>query len=171
MSTPTPANQPSLALAAPAYFTSRGIAKFCWCDVLTNMFEPTAAQLNAATDLSPAVGGSDGWDQESETLTATPLNDRKDKQVAGPISYSDSSLELYASLADEAALTLMPQDDYGYITRYPKGFGTGKPLDIFKVRVAVATRLMEIQGSDVDRLRFQYSIEDSIIGLEVPATA
>ena len=141
MTTPAPANQPTLALAAPAYYTSRGIAKFCWLDVLTNMLEPTAAELNAATDLSPAVGNSDGWDQESETLTATPLNDRKDKQIAGPISYSDSSLELYASLNDDAALILMPQDEYGFITRYRKGFGTGKSLDIFKVRVAVATPL------------------------------
>lgn len=161
---------PTTALAAPAYYTSRGIAKITWAETFSNFKAPTLLELDAAVDLSPAVGASDGWDQESETLTATPLNDRKDKQIAGPISYSDSSLELYASLNDEAAFDLMPQDEYGYIVRYPKGFGAGKPIDIFKVRVAVATRLMQVDGGEVDRNRFQYSIEDSTVGLVVPSS-
>ncbi|MEV1295779.1 hypothetical protein [Pseudonocardia sp. NPDC049635] len=161
---------PTTALAAPAYYTSRGIAKITWVETFANFKVPTLVELDAATDLSPAVGASDGWDQESETLTATPLNDRRDKQIAGAISYSDSTLELYASLEDEAALELMPQDEYGFIARYPKGFGTAKPLEIFRVRVAVATRLMSVDGSEVDRVRFQYSIEDSAVGLAVPAS-
>lgn len=129
------------ALTTPLPYVPLGKAKFYWVATIADPAAPTRTELDAGTDLSPAVTAVAGW-SVSTTMASLPLlGTRFESQVAAQITPAASSITLASSSTDGNPVAgVLAQDDPGFIVRMLTGDNATGQMDVFPVYVASVSK-------------------------------
>jgi hypothetical protein len=138
------------------YFPT-GITKYYWIPDLLDPENPTRAELDAGTDLSPELAEVDGFTVSSDEIEVPDINSRFTGKIPGRISADDSSLVIYGARNGIDVRALLPRGESGYIGRLGGGDVATYKMDIFPVTV---TSLSKAFGTDDEaaRITVQFSI-------------
>lgn len=145
-------------LPKPDRFEPSGIGKFIYLPACADTSAPTSAEINAGTDLSPAVAEWDGWTVEGDTIDAPDLATTYTAQVPGRTKSDNSSITFYMDRAGDDVRSLLPRDTVGYIIKADTGLITGQPCDVFPVRVTSLGKTTKI--GDVSQMPVMFAITD-----------
>lgn len=145
------------ALAAATRYTSRGTSKTYWVASIANLSSPSAAELNAGTDITAHILDLSGWTFSADQIQVPDMSSRVTATIPGPITLDDSSLTLYASKNGVDAGTLMPMDTVGNLVFFPGGTTAGFKMNVWAVTVASVALQMSAQGSDANSLQITFS--------------
>lgn len=138
------------ALTPAILYTSRGTSKIYWCTAIANPASPTAAELNAGTDISAHIVDSEGWSFSPDQIAVPSMATRIDAKIAGVITLDDSTLTMHASKNGVDSSVLLPQDAVGYLAMMWGGTTSGYKMDVWPVTVASNALQPSVQGSDAN---------------------
>lgn len=144
------------ALDRPDQFEPSGVSQFVYVPAISDITAPTATEINAGTDLSPAVVEWDGWTVEGDTIDAPILAETFTSQVPGRTKSDNSSITFGMSRTGDDARTLFPRDTVGYIIKADGGLVSGQPADVFPVRVTSLGKTTKV--GDVSTLPVMFAI-------------
>lgn len=156
------------SIAAVAPYIGAGKRRIIFVPTIATLSAPTSVEINAGTDLTPAIkpDGISGWTSTSEQVDAGNYSSRKVGKVPGMITFEDSTIDFNADISGtNPVATLLPRDTAGFICDCFAGL-TGK-MNVFKVTVAVST-LMPGSASDVVTWHTSWSLVDSAENVTIP---
>ena len=146
-------------IATPAFYVPLSIRKINWYPAVANMASVTRAEINAGTDLSPAIpdDGVTVWTVKAEFADApTFLGGFTAKVAKNQISPEDSALDFYMSSTSADVRTLLPRGTAGYIGMLWEGDTAGKKMTTFQV--AVAAQSPQPDGGNPARITIQFAL-------------
>lgn len=119
---------------------------------------PTAVEVSGGTNLSPRVADMSGWVMESGRIDVPNLASRFVPNIPGDQTVPDSTITLYAEDANTDPMkTALATDTAGWIYIAHSGAGTGKPADLFPVRVSSVGNEYSM-GTDAARFIVSFAI-------------
>jgi len=129
------------ALAATVRYVAPSVRKVYWVPTIASTAAPTAAEMNAGTDLSGQIFDIVGWTVTSNTVGVPDFSSRFTSKIAGEIVVADpSSLILYMSNTSADVRTLLTRDLTGYIIIFLEGIVAGRKMDVYTVTVSSASK-------------------------------
>jgi hypothetical protein len=157
------------ALAATSRYVAPSKRKYYWVPAIANTSSPSAAELNAGTDLSGQVNDAKGWTVTSNLVEAPDFSSRFVPKIAGKIQADDSSLMLYMSSTSADVRSLLVRDLAGYIVIFLEGIVAGMKMDVFTVVVSAASKQQD--GVDTPAMiEIQFGITAvPVLDVTVPA--
>lgn len=96
---------------------------------------PTLAQINAGTDLSPAISNVTGWDFANSPITTPDLSTTFDTQIPGNDTAGTPTIEFYDDDASATIRTALAKGNAGFIVRCPYGIVNPKRSEVFAVKI------------------------------------
>src|SRR6266550_6862060 len=130
---------PATPIAGPAFYVPVSIRKINWYPAVANIASVTRAEINAGTDLSPAIpdDGVKGFTVKAEFADAPNfLGGLTAKVPKNQITPDDCSLDFYMSSASTDVRTLLTRGLSGYIVMLWEGDVDGRKMTPFQVSVA-----------------------------------
>jgi hypothetical protein len=146
-------------IASPALYVPISIRKIDWLPTVANIAAPTRAEINAGTDLSPAIpdDGVKGWTTKAEFADAPNfLGGLTPKVSKNQLTADDSSLDFYMSSASTDVRTLLTRGLAGYILMMWEGDVAGRKMTPFQV--SVASQAPQPDGGNPARITIQFAI-------------
>jgi hypothetical protein len=129
------------ALAATVRYVAPSKRKYYYVPTIANPAAPSAAELNAGTDLSGQVFDAVGWTVTSNLVAVPDFSSRFSPKIAGEIVVADpSSLILYMSSTSADVRSLLTRDLTGYVVIFLEGITAGMKMDVFTVTVSSASK-------------------------------
>jgi hypothetical protein len=128
------------ALAATTRYVAPSVRKYYYVPSIANTSSPTAAELNAGTDLTGQVFDANGWTVTSNLVECPDFSSRFVPKIAGKISADDSSLVLYMSSTSADVRSLLTRDLAGYLVIFLEGITAGRKMDVYTIVVSAASK-------------------------------
>lgn len=150
------------------YFPT-GITKYYWIPDILDPENPTRAELDAGTDLSPQIAEVDGFTVSSDEIEVPDINSRFTSKIGGRISADDSSLVMYANRNGVDVRALLPRGEAGFVGRLGGGDVAAYKMDIFPVTVISLSKAF---GTDDEaaQITVQFSVSsEPIEDVAIPA--
>ena len=122
-------------IGASTRYIPEGNTHFYWVLSIASYLTPTAAELNAGTDLSPEVAASGNWGIISGSIDAPDLATLFTPQISGKVTVDGPTLDMYASINSIDVRTLLPRGTAGYVVKFPEGVIAGRTMDVFPAKV------------------------------------
>lgn len=150
------------------YF-SRGTTAIIFAESVSSISAITRSEINAGIDLSEEVQATEGWTINATDIPTPNIGSVFTGSIPGPTAAEESALIMYADIGGEDVRTLMPRGTNGYIIIMWGGDVTGRPADVFPVRVASLGKsaTTEEEAATV-RVRFSITSEPAE-DVEIPA--
>lgn len=145
-------------IAATTPYINPGTTKIVFASSVSNKSSPTRLEINAGTDLTREIRGSEGWGVSTNQVDNPDLDTRYTAQIPGRISADESSLSFRADLTGSDAGALMPRDTNGFIMIFDGGDVAGRKMRVFPVRVGSVSRPISVDGDDPAEVVISYSI-------------
>ena len=157
-------------LAATVRYVAPSLRKYYWVPTIANTAAPTAAELNAGTDLSGQVFDAVGWTVSSNLVAVPDFSSRFSSKVSGEIVVADpSSLILYMSSTSADVRTLLTRDLVGYVVIFLEGIVAGRKMDVYTVTVSSASKHQDGVGTAA-MIEIQFAITAvPVLDVTVPA--
>lgn len=127
---------------------------------------PTRAELDGGTDVSEEIAAISGWLISSDMVATPDLGGRFNKQVTGRLNAADSGLTFWADKLGNDVRDTLTLDLNTHVVFLDGGDAAGAPMDVYKVSVASAGKVREIEGAG--RLDTRFVIRDYTENLSVP---
>lgn len=123
-------------------YITPGLSKIFWVTTLSSTTAPSAAEVNAGTELTPAVRGMPDAPRSGNFADDSDLSSRVDRQVRGTITLGGVTLQMKRTLATETEYNALAEGDSGYLVVFRKGTAGASPAasdvaDVFTVEVNV----------------------------------
>ncbi len=112
-------------------YIPEGNTHFYWVVSIANYLSPTAAELNAGTDLTPEIAATGNWGIISGSIDAADLASLFTPQITGKVTVDGPTLDMYASINSIDVRTLVPRGTAGYVVKFPEGVIAGRTMDVF----------------------------------------
>jgi hypothetical protein len=128
------------ALAVTSRYVAPSVRKYYWVPTIASVAAPTAAELNAGTDLTGQVNDAKGWGVTSNLVEVPDFSSRFTSKISGKIQADDSSLMMYMSSTSADVRTLLTRDLTGYVVIFLEGIVAGRKMDVFTVTVSAASK-------------------------------
>src|SRR6266576_4040275 len=119
---------PATPIAGPAFYVPLSIRKINFLPAVANLNSVTRVEINAGTDLSPAIpdDGVKGWTVKADFAEAkTFLGGFTAKVAMNQINPEDSAIDFYMSSTSSDVRTLLPRGTVGYIAHLWEGDTVG----------------------------------------------
>lgn len=134
-----------------ARFFRRGVSRVRFCPAVAGA-SPTRAEINAGTDLSPAIAGMSGFSLENSPISTPDLASNFDSQIDGPDAAGASSFTFYDDDTATAVRTSQAKGTAGYIVLMPYGDVATKRCEVWPVK---STGVNDQWGLDATAAQFQ----------------
>lgn len=118
---------------------------------------PSAAELAAATDLSPEVDDIAGWTKSVASIETKDVSTRVRPQLAGAVTLEASSITFNGSKDGEDVRTVLVVGQEPYILIADGGLGAGKLGDVYKTEVANMSKLRSFDNAPF-KIRVDFSL-------------
>lgn len=141
-------------------YVRRGIAGYFWLPSVANVSAPTAAEIAAGTDLTPAVVGITGFKISTEMADGSTAESRFPSQVRGVQSLDDSSIDFIDDDVDDALRALLADGEDGFLLFSPYDMtpDTGDTVEIWVVQSSGMNRNWDAIGNNVATQTCPYAI-------------
>lgn len=137
-----------------------GRAKAFWVTTLTDPANPSATEVNAGTEITPALRGIPDYPRTGQVADDADLSSRVNKQKRGTIDLGDVSLTMKRTTATETEYSAINEGDAGYLVIFRKGTAGASPAsgDVADVlTVECNTKSPRVPGrNDVDISDFTF---------------
>lgn len=142
-------------------FFRRGVTKVWFLPAVANLAAPTAAEFTAGDDVTPGLQSLAGFTSANQAIDTPDADVPFTSNIPGEDRPEASSLTYYEDAATvDAYRALFTEGTTGFIVICPKGKATGKPAEVWPVRVSAANRTIDF--SNVAALEvFQFAITDA----------
>lgn len=147
-------------ISASTRFINVGTTAVLWVPSIGNKAAPTAAELNAGTNLVNENSAASGWTVKTDLVETPNMANRFTSKIPGRIIADDSSLTMYRDLGGTDAHSLMPVDANGYVVWMDGGYVTGRIMDVFPVRVASHSKPRSTDAKEAATIEIMFSITD-----------
>jgi hypothetical protein len=148
---------------------SAGMIRTYWVVSIATLTAPTRAELNAGTDATGEIAGFVGWRLRAEARSIQAAGEQFVTTLDGSLEVDDTRLVFYADPAGQDIRTLLARGTIGHVIFLDGGDVAGRPMDVWRVRVAALARLRGI-GDDPDMIDVQFrAYATPAIGVSVPA--
>lgn len=134
-----------------ARFFRRGVSKVRFCPAVAGS-SPTRAELNAGTDLSPAIAGISGFSLSNSPITTPDLATNFDSQIDGPDAAADSALTFYDDDSATAVRSALAKGTVGFVVLMPYGDVAGKRCEVWNSK---STGVNDEWSLDASAAQFQ----------------
>lgn len=118
-------------------FFIRGIEKWKFCPAIANLAAPTSAELTAGTSLTPRMATSSGFTATRSAIDAPDADTAFVTNVPGSVAPAASQIVFNdddAIVGTDPIKTLLADNVTGFIVIARRGFGTGKPGQVWPIR-------------------------------------
>lgn len=147
-----------------AYITP-GRSKVRWGPAPASAAAPTAAEANAATDLTPKLRGMPNLPRTGNTADSSDLSSTFEKRQRGTVGGDQASFELKRDTGTETEYDSMDEGDEGALYVFRKGTAGASPAadDIVDVYPAQINAISDGQPgrNDVDFTVFELVLTDN----------
>ena len=128
-------------MAVKGYITP-GLSKVFWAASITAPTGPSAAEINAGTEITNALQGMPDAPRTGNVADDSDLSTRVDKQQRGTISLGEITLRIKRTTATETEYSALAEDDSGFLIVFRKGTAGASPAagdvcDVYTVDVNV----------------------------------
>lgn len=117
-----------------ARFFRRGISEVHFLPAVASLAAPTAAEITAGEDLTPAISEIQGFQLNNSPITTPDLSTTFDSQIDGPDAADDSGLIFYDDDVDDAIRTALAKGTDGFVVLMPYGNTTSKRCEVWPAR-------------------------------------
>lgn len=139
-------------------YNDRGVTKWlALTSAPSSLSAPTAAELDAGTDLSPDIAAVNGFERDVSFGTSPSLATTTDFQSVDSASYPASGFDLYRREASTTIYDIFDEGTDLWLVACIEGRGTGNPTQVWPVDVANRTDLHGRFGQ-----RRQYRVQCAI---------
>lgn len=123
-------------------YITPGLSKVFWAATITAPTGPAATEINAGTELTPAVRGMPDAPRSGNVADDSDLSTRVDKQQRGTITLGAVTVQMKRSQATETQYAAIDEGDSGYLIVFRKGTAGATPAaadvcDVFTVDLNV----------------------------------
>lgn len=140
--------------AITRYFTA-GTTRIYWAPAISNQAAPSAAEMNASTELDIDWAEHTGFTISTDMVEMPGLVNRFVGSIPGRIKAEASSITFYQDKSGVDLRVLMPADTIGYIVIADGGVAGGK-CSVFKVQVASVAPVRDAEQPG--KFRVDYAI-------------
>lgn len=128
------------AISALTGYITPGLSKVFWVTTLASTSSPSAAEVNAGTELTAALRGMPDAPRSGNVADDSDLSSRVDTQQRGTITLGAITLQMKRSTATETEYSALDEGDSGYLVVFRKGTAGASPAsgdiaDVFTVDV------------------------------------
>ncbi len=141
-------------------FYRRGITKVDWLPAIAGAGAPTALEIAAGTPVTPGLAGLAGFTSSATDIPTPDADTRTTSNVPGDITPEASSLTHYEDQLVDDIEALFEEGTNGFIAIWPKGKATGKPMNVWPVRVAACNPVYDLVGQTAATILTNLSITD-----------
>lgn len=139
-------------------FFAPGITKILWLAAIADPdFEPTGAELAAATDLTREVDDIAGWTKSVSSIETKDVSTRTRPQLAGAVTLEASSITFNGSRDGQDVREVLSEGLAGFILIADGGLGAGKLADVYKADVANIAKVRSFDNAPF-KLRVDFSL-------------
>lgn len=123
-----------------ARFSRQGTEKWFFVPTIAVLTTgPTNTERGAGVPLTVGLNALTGFAYKGSTIDTGDFDTRQVSSIAGEEKSDASSMTWFenddSGSAEAVAKTTLPKDTSGYIVKYPVGTGTGKPVEVWPIRV------------------------------------
>lgn len=150
---------PATPIAGPAFYVPISIRKVNWYPAVAAISAVTRAEINAGTDLSPAIpaDGVKGWTVAAQFADApTFLGGLTAKVPMNQIVPAASTIDFWLSSTSSDVRTLLTRGLNGYIGMMWEGDTVAKKQTVFQVQVA--SQSPDPTGGTPGRITMEFAI-------------
>ena len=122
-------------IAGSTRYIPEGNTHYYWVVTIANYLSPTAAELNAGTDLTPEIATTGNWGIISGSIDAPDLATLFTPQITGKVTIDGATIDMYASINSIDVRTLLPRGTIGNVVKFPEGVVAGRTMDVFPAKV------------------------------------
>lgn len=108
-------------------YITPGLSKVFWLVTLGSVTAPSAADVNAGTELTPALRGMPDAPRSGNTADDSALDSRIDLQQRGTITLGAVTLTMKRTKATETEYNALNEDDIGFLVVFRKGTAGASP--------------------------------------------
>jgi hypothetical protein len=116
---------------------------------------PTRAEIDAGTDLSPAIETWEGFDVDSGEFERKGLA-RFSGSIPGRITITSGQLTFFADRGGDDVADVLPDGTTGAILFMPNGDIPGDRMNVWPIRVNRLTELFNMEGPNTLRAKFTH---------------
>ncbi len=141
------------------YF-SRGTTAIVFVESISSISAVTRSEINDGIDLSLEVQSTEGWTINATDIPTPNIGSVFTGSIPGPTSTDECALVTYADIGGQDVRVLMPRGTNGYILMMWGGDVSGRPMDVFPVRVAsIGKSASTEEDAATARVRFSITSE------------
>jgi hypothetical protein len=130
----------------PVEYINPGTTVVAWLPACANPAAPTRAELNAGTDLSPALSDSSGWEVSSDNVESPHMDTTFTASIPGRTKAEDSSLTLTCDVDGDDVRGLLPRGTNGFVVWLDGGDVVDRRMSCFPVRVSSLGMVRDVKG-------------------------
>jgi hypothetical protein len=116
-------------------FFRRGVTKVRFLPAVANSSAPTAPEIAAGTDITPALAGMSGFQLSNAPIAVPNMQDVFTPQIPGEDTVADSSLEINDDNASSTIRTALAKGTSGFVLLQPYGATSAKRCEVWPVTV------------------------------------
>jgi hypothetical protein len=122
-------------------YITPGLSQVFWVPTLTSTTTPSAAEINAGTEITAALQGMPDAPRSGNIADDSDLSSRVDKQQRGTITLGEVTLRLKRTASTETQYLAVVEDAAGHLAVFRKGTASGTAAgsadvcDVFSVEV------------------------------------
>ena len=139
-------------IAGSTRYIPEGNTHYYWVVSIANYLSPTAAELNAGTDLTPEIAATGNWSIISGSIDAPDLATLFTPQITGKVTIDGATLDMYASINSIDVRTLLPRGTIGNVVKFPEGVVAGRAMDVFPAKVLQQAKPTNLTNPSVIQL-------------------
>lgn len=119
-----------------------GRMKVFWVPTLTSVTSPSAAEINAGTEITAGLRGVPDFPRTGNPADDSDLSTEVDKQAKGTITLGSGTFQMKRTLATETQYNAFAEGDSGFLVIFRKGTAGASPAasdvaDVFTVDVQI----------------------------------
>ena len=123
-------------------YITPGLSKVFWVTTLTSTTSPSAAEINAGTELTSKLRGIPNLPRSGNTADDSDLSSAFEKRIRATVGGDTVSFDLKREKGTETEYSAMSEGDNGYLVVFRKGTAGSSPAsgdvcDVYPVQVLV----------------------------------
>lgn len=148
---------PATPLSIPKPFSVLDGLELVWIPVIADQttLVPTRAEIDAGTDLSPAVAGWDGFEVDPQEIE-TPGLKRYTGTIPGTIQITPGVLSLYADKTGDDVRDVLPSGTTGFLAWMDQGDVAAQTMDVWPVQVNRLSKVRDMGSATMFSARFSH---------------
>ena len=149
-----------------ARYIGAGNTEVFYVATLTTPSAPTAAQINAGTDLTGFLtDGGASTPLDGSTVDIADMSSRFNKTQAGTFGGQTLTAEFFRDTSADTAYTTLPRDTVGYLVFSREGFATagtaasGDKVDVWPITV-ISRNMADIARNEAAKFVAECAVTD-----------